>query len=163
MTTILFLGKRRINILNDNEPYKHNLIGIGPMAFKKCFYQKLKESDFDPGHLSRVDEYLEFYIKNIGPICFKWIHGLYQSNYLDKDFIIRLLKSLSHISGKKITQECITIVEESTQRESIEIIESAVVAFENWEDTPAIPLLEKLYINDDFINVFIKNVIGDLK
>jgi hypothetical protein len=132
-------------------------------VFKDRFYQLLRESDFESGCLSRADEYLEQCIEQEGPACFAWLYELYQDNYNNEYIITQLLGALARVPAKKGTTECILMVIESMQRESCAIVEKAVMVFENWEYTPAIPLLEHVHTGQDFIDNWVKDVVWDLK
>jgi hypothetical protein len=131
--------------------------------FKTVFFEKIKDSDFDPGYFSAADEYLEMFIEKNGPICFKWIYELYREHYDDEEFIIGLLKTLTHILPEELSPECVNIAKESLKRESSDIKESSVRAFENWEYTDAIPFLEEVQFNDSFLDDYLWTVIHDLK
>jgi hypothetical protein len=133
------------------------------IEFKKNFSEKVKNSDFEYGFLSEADEYLEKAMKNNGSLCLELIYELYCDNYDDEKFIIGLLKTLAHIPWNKITDKCIRIVKESLGSKSIDIKENAVMAFENWEYTDAIPLLENTRFNDSFLDDYLQGVIQDLK
>jgi hypothetical protein len=133
------------------------------IKFKKDFFEKIKSSHFEYGFLSEADKYLEEAMENDELSCFKLIDWLYRDNYDDKEFIIGLLATLAHIPAKRITPECINIVQKSLESESIDIKERAVMAFENWEYTGAIPLLEKTRFDDPFLENYLQGVIQDLK
>jgi hypothetical protein len=131
--------------------------------FKMTLLRKVKSSDFESGYFSVADEYLEMVIENIGPICFRWIYELYQEKYEDEQFIEKLIGILCHVPADKITTECIKIVSDSINRKSHGIKEMAVRAFENWEYTDAIPILENTHFDNYFLENYLQVVIQDLK
>jgi hypothetical protein len=88
---------------------------------------------------------------------------LYLARSHDEEFIIGLLKTLAHLPAKKITPECIEIAKKSLIHESPDIKESAVMAFEKWEYTAAIPFLEATHFSDSFLEDYLRGVIQDLK
>jgi hypothetical protein len=155
---------RRSVGIKDSTP-NSSFLWIAEIEFKRNFIEKIKYSDFEYGMLSELDEYLETFIDNDDPCCFKWIYDLYCDNYNDQEFIIKLLRTLAHIPAQKINSksECIKIAQESIMRESLDIKENAVMAFENWEYTDAIPFLEKICFNDSFLDDYLQGVIQDLK
>jgi hypothetical protein len=138
-------------------------IGDNKKDFKINFLSKVKRSYYESGYFSEADDYLIPFIIHNHPFYFDWIYELYRENYQDEYFVSNLLKILAHISYENITPICIKIAEESLMHESSEIKESAVMAFENWEYTDAIPMLEIIHFNDEFLDDYLRRVIEDLK
>jgi hypothetical protein len=131
--------------------------------FKMELLIQIKNSYFETGFLSLADKFLDESIKKHGNLCFKWAYELYQDNHTDEELVLGLLRILAHIPSNKITPECINIAKKSIMQESSSIKESAIMAFENWEYTDAIPLLEKTHFNDSFLDGYLQGVIRDLK
>lgn len=136
---------------------------INKEGFKRSLLYRLRRFNFERGFFSEADKYLEPLIKTSRPYCFNWIYELYRDNYHDELVINNLLKTLSHIPYGETAPLCIKIAEESIVRESSEIKENAVAAFENWEYAGAIPLLEAVQFNNPFLDDYLKRVIEDLK
>jgi hypothetical protein len=132
--------------------------------FKATMTELIKTSEFEYGYFSEADEYLEMLMEMRQELPFlDWIHELYQENLGNKEFIVKVLRVLSHISSENITPKCIAIATQSLESESLEIKENAVRVFENWEYTEAIPLLEKTQFNNSFLDDYIHVVIQNLK
>jgi hypothetical protein len=152
------------NGYDGEELYSEDLWGgIGMEEFKKILFEKIECYDPDPGFLSPVDEYLEMFIGKDDLPYFNWIYDLYRENYDNEQFVVKLLLTLAHIPAQKIENKTVTIAKESLNRESCDIKESAVMAFENWEYVGAIPFLEKVRFNDSFLDNYLQMVIRDLK
>jgi hypothetical protein len=135
--------------------------------FKMFFLKTIKESRFEYGNFSMADEYLEL-IQEIHKFTNKlpwseWICDLYRENRNDEEFVIGLLKALGHIKVNELKSECIEIVKDAIENESLEIKENAVRAFENWEYTDAIPILETALFDDLFLDDYLRQVIEGLK
>jgi hypothetical protein len=131
--------------------------------FKTTFLYKVKNSNFDSVGFTEADDYLRPFIENKHPFCFDWIYELYRENYHDEFFINNLLRTLTNILYTEITPVCIKIAEESLMRESSEIKEKAVNAFDNWGYTDAIPMLKKIHFNDPLLDNNLKWVIEGLE
>jgi hypothetical protein len=132
--------------------------------FKKAITELINSSEFEYGYFSEADEYLEMLMEMYQELpLLDWIYELYRENIENEGFIVKVLRVLSHIPPKKITRECIEIATQSLESKSLEIKENAVRAFENWEYTDAIPILEKTHFNNSFLDDYIHVVIQDLK
>jgi hypothetical protein len=151
LSDILMGGLSNINVLKER--------------FKRELFNEVKYSHFETGFQSIADIYLEGFIKDNGSVCIEWISELYKDKHDDKTFVVGLLHTLSHLSKDKITEECIDIIKDvlSIENYDCEIVDSAVMAIENWEYIDGIPILEKLHINENFLYNYIKQVIHDLK
>jgi hypothetical protein len=132
--------------------------------FKKTIAELINSSEFEYGYFSEADEYLEMLMEIYHELpLLDWIYELYQENIENEEFIVKVLRVLSHIPSENITLKCIEIATHSLESESLEIKENAVRAFENWEYTDAIPVLEKTHFNNSFLDDYIHVVIQDLK
>jgi hypothetical protein len=132
--------------------------------FKATMTELIKNSEFEYGYFSEADEYLEMLMKIRQELPFlDWIYELYQENFENEEFIVRVLRVLSHIPSENITPKCIAIATQSLESESLEMKENAVRVFENWEYIEAIPLLEKTQFNNSFLDDYVHVVIRNLK
>jgi hypothetical protein len=132
--------------------------------FKTTMSELIKTSEFEYGYFSAADEYLEMLMEMRQELPFlDWIYELFLENLENEGFIVKTLRVLAHIPSENITPKCIVIATQSLESESLEIKESAVRAFENWEYTEAIPMLEKTHFNNSFLDGYINVVIRNLK
>jgi hypothetical protein len=136
---------------------------ITESEFKKTLFEKIENDDFEYGVFSETDKYLEKVIGDTYSLCFKWIYDLYRENYDNEQFVVGLLRTLAHVPRQKITKEAVAVAGESLECASCDIKENAVMVFENWEYTDAIPLLEKVSFNDAFLDEYLQGVIDDLR
>lgn len=144
--------------MDENNPSK---------IFKSLFLKIIRISNFEYGTFSEADEFLEL-IRETNRFTkklpwSKWIYDLYRENGNDEEFVVGLLKVLGHILVNELESECIEIVKEAVESKSLEIKENAVRAFENWEYIDAIPILETMHFDNDFLESYLQNVIKDLK
>jgi len=132
--------------------------------FTVSLLQKMLDDDFVAGETSVSEKYIAEVAAEFGWLTtMNWLNSIYLDNYSNAEILIGLMHCISHFEFVNVKPAGPTMALGVLQHEDDYVRDYAVRAFENWNDKEAIPILESLSCEAEWLRDYIDQVIAALK
>jgi len=130
---------------------------------KNNFLQIMKNTSFEYGYHAETDDFLNKQLKGNNLITKEWIQELFLENFSNEYIVTSILRTIAHIEYKDIYPHGMTIATAAISHKSIIVTENAIRAFENWESSDSLIILENVKCSDAWLDEYLKKVIENIK
>jgi hypothetical protein len=132
-------------------------------AFKKQFMASIKASIFDYGYSSEAEKYFLSILDSFGERSLLWLNEVFTENFDKIGIVEGVLRVIANIPIRKIGAIGITMATAAVSHKSDIIKENAIRAFENWDETQCLPVLENIECSNSYLNDYLTKVIRYIK
>lgn len=131
--------------------------------FAEQLIQCIKEQHFEYGITSVADKLVSEQMKINALATKHTINKLFTDNYDKPDILIGLLQIISRMPVEQISSEGHTMATAAIAHQNIEVKETAIRCFENWEDTKSLEILQNISVDVAWLQDYVNSIINDIR
>lgn len=129
----------------------------------RSFLGIILQEQCEPEYTSNTERFILTLLSKDRLGTLSWLNGLFLKYFENKNFVVNVLTSLSHIDYTIVDPSGPTMAGFAFQHKSIEVRESAIRAFESWANEKSLDYLKIFECKEKWLNDYLLEVIADIE